>query len=87
MALAIIALDGHGPSNEICCQLQPKETKVNTELTIYIIAQANSTTYHTLLARWNTLVFKVGMSYGWQTINIVSSELPVTTKEFKVVLY
>ena len=28
MALAVDVIDRRGPSNEMCCQLQPKKTKV-----------------------------------------------------------
>ena len=39
MALAINVIDRHGPSNKIHHQLQPKKTKANAILALYIAAK------------------------------------------------
>ena len=40
MALAIDVIDRYGPSNEMCCQLQPKTTKVRLyHVAAYITAE------------------------------------------------
>ena len=40
MALHINVIDGHGPRDKMCCQLQPKQTKaINAALSVYIIAK------------------------------------------------
>ena len=59
MIFAADSTDGPGPSNEMCLQLQPKRTKV----TLYYNSKSPFN-HHTLLARWSTLVLKVGVLYG-----------------------
>ena len=49
MVLAVDIMYGHGLSNELCAQLQPRKTKVRP---------------CTLLTRRSALVIKVDASYG-----------------------
>ena len=60
-ALSIDVIDSHGPSNETCCQFQPKKTKVRLISLLY--SNKRRFTRPSLLTRKNTLVLKVGVSY------------------------
>ena len=51
MALAINAIDRRGSSNKICCQLQPKQTKIMLYMYYLLYNDKRCYTRHALLAR------------------------------------
>ena len=63
MALAVNVIDRHGPSNEMRCHLQPKETKVTL---YYPNSKRRFISPSLLTTRRIALVLKVGVSYGWK---------------------
>ena len=61
MALIVDIMHGWGPSNKMCTHLQPRKA-------VLVINITAKELYMLLLARRNTLVLKVGLSYSWQSI-------------------
>ena len=60
VALTASAIDGCGPSNKMCRQLQPKKIKVMLSvLAIFPLYITNKKKY---------LVLKVGVLHGWRSI-------------------